>query len=47
MAVEERWVRLVRADAGGLRTNPAWDGLREEPEFQDLLKAVGLDVWPR
>lgn len=38
---------LVHADGGGLRTDPAWDGLREEPEFKELLKAVRLDVWPK
>lgn len=37
---------LVITDAGGLRTDPAWDGLREHPRFQALLRKVGLDVWP-
>ena len=32
--------------AGGLRTDPKLDELRDEPEFQELLKLAGLDVWP-
>ena len=38
---------LVTADKGGLRTDPAWDDLREESEFKELLKKVDLNVWPR
>ena len=30
------------ADHGGLRTDPAWDNLRNEPRFQALVKKVGL-----
>ncbi len=33
--------------AGGLHTDPKLDELREEPEFQELLKLAGLDVWPK
>ncbi len=32
---------------GGLRTDPAWDDLQDEPRFRALLKKVGLDRWPR
>jgi serine/threonine protein kinase/tetratricopeptide (TPR) repeat protein len=46
-AYEERSELLVQADDGGLRTDPAWDGLREEPRFSELLKKVGLDQWPK
>jgi tetratricopeptide (TPR) repeat protein len=46
-AVDDRCEFLVHADGGGLRTDPAWDHLREEPEFNELLKKVGLDVWPK
>jgi TolB-like protein len=46
-AVEDRCEWLVHADMGSLRTDPAWDNLREEPEFKKLLKEVGLDVWPK
>jgi hypothetical protein len=46
-AYEERSELLVQADDGGLRTDPAWDGLQAHPRFQALLKKVGLDVWPR
>jgi TolB-like protein len=46
-AVEEKSEFLVHADLGSLRTDPTWDGLREEPKFQELLKEVHLDVWPR
>jgi len=38
---------LLFADYGGLRTDPAWDDLKEEPRFKELLKKVGLDQWPR
>ena len=31
---------------GGLRTDPKLDELRDEPEFQELLKLARLDVWP-
>ena len=37
---------LVFADWGGLRTDPAWDGMQEHPRFRALLKRVGLDRWP-
>ncbi len=45
--VEDRAEEIVNADWGGLRTDPAWDDLGEEPQFQALLKQVGLDVWPK
>jgi tetratricopeptide (TPR) repeat protein len=38
---------LIIADWGGLRTDPAWDDLQNEPRFKELLKKVGLDQWPR
>jgi hypothetical protein len=31
---------------GGLRTDPKLDSLRNEPEFEELLKLAGLGVWP-
>lgn len=46
-AVEDRTEFLVHPDGSGLRTDPAWDRLRDEPEFKELLKKVGLDVWPK
>ncbi|MCK6501200.1 MAG: hypothetical protein L6Q38_17100, partial [Nitrospira sp.] len=45
-AESDRSEFLVLTDAGGLRTDPAWDGLQDHPRFQALLKKVGLDVWP-
>jgi hypothetical protein len=46
-AFEDQNEGLVNADLGGLRTDPAWDDLRDEPRFQVLLKKVGLDTWPK
>jgi hypothetical protein len=46
-ADEERSENLIVADWGGLRTDPAWDDLQNEPRFKELLKKVGLDQWPR
>jgi hypothetical protein len=46
-AVNDRSEFLVHPDEGGLRTDPIWDNLRGEPEFKELLKKVGLDVWPK
>ena len=37
---------LLGVLAGGLRTDPKLDELREEPEFQELLKLAGLDASP-
>jgi tetratricopeptide (TPR) repeat protein len=34
-------------EGGGLRTDPAWDNLKDEPRFKELLRKVGLDQWPR
>ena len=38
---------ILGDEGGGLRTDPAWDDLKEEPRFKELLKKVGLDQWPR
>jgi TolB-like protein len=38
---------LIFADYGGLRTDIAWDDLKGEPRFKELLKKTGLDMWPR
>jgi adenylate cyclase len=46
-AVADRAEQLVDADYGGLRTDPAWDVLQNEAKFHDLLKATGLNVWPK
>ncbi|MBE7499221.1 MAG: protein kinase [Verrucomicrobiales bacterium] len=46
-AVEDRAEEIVNADWGGLRTDPAWDDLQDEPRFQALLRRAGLDVWPK
>ena len=48
MADEDRSEYLFLGDlGGGLRTDPAWDDLKDEPRFKELLKKVGLDQWPR
>jgi len=48
-ACTDRSERLVNSDYGGLRTDPAWDGLRDDPQFEALCQRVGLgeDQWPR
>jgi tetratricopeptide (TPR) repeat protein len=45
----DRSERLVNSDYGGLRTDPAWDGLRDDPRFEALCQKVGLgkDHWPK
>jgi serine/threonine protein kinase/tetratricopeptide (TPR) repeat protein len=47
-ADRERSDYLIFGDiGGGLRTDFAWDDLKDEPRFKELLKKVGLDQWPR
>jgi tetratricopeptide (TPR) repeat protein len=48
-ACQQRSEFVVFAEvlAGGLRVDPKLDELRAEPEFQKILKLVGLDVWPK
>jgi hypothetical protein len=46
-AAEDRSELLIHPDGSGLRADPSWDGLRDEPEFQAVLKKVGMDVWPK
>jgi tetratricopeptide (TPR) repeat protein len=46
-AYEDRCEHLVNADSWGLRTDPGWKDLQAHPRFQELLKKVGLDVWPK
>jgi hypothetical protein len=46
-AADDKAEQLFNAFHGGLRTDPAWDNLHNEPRFQALLKKVGLDRWPR
>ena len=45
----DRSERLVNSDYGGLHTDPAWDGLRDDPRFEALCRraAWGKDQWPR
>jgi hypothetical protein len=38
---------FLGTNGGGLRTDPAWDELKEEPRFKALLKKLGFDQWPR
>jgi hypothetical protein len=48
-AYMDRSERLVNSDYGGLRTDPAWDDLRDDPRFEVLCQRVGMgqDQWPR
>ncbi|HEY5910046.1 MAG TPA: protein kinase [Verrucomicrobiae bacterium] len=40
---------LMFPDVGGLRTDPAWDGLQNEPRYRQLCDRLGLgkNQWPR
>ena len=48
-ACEDRSEYLVNTDMGGgnLRVNRAWDSLKTEPRFKELLRKTGLDKWPK
>ncbi|MFO1497569.1 MAG: protein kinase [Verrucomicrobiota bacterium] len=46
-AEQQKSEYLLFADLGGLRTDLAWKNLQDEPRFKELLKKVGLDIWPR
>jgi hypothetical protein len=48
-AVSYRSEYWVHSDFGGLRTDPAWDGLRDDPRFEALCEKVGMGKgqWPK
>jgi serine/threonine protein kinase/tetratricopeptide (TPR) repeat protein len=48
-AEADRSEYLLFADVGGLRTDPAWDGLQNEPRYWRLCERLGLgkNQWPR
>lgn len=48
-AYVDRSERLVNSDYGGLRTDPAWDDLRDDPRSEALCQKVGLggNQWPK
>lgn len=48
-AVEYKSAYVTHADWGGLRTDQAWEDLRDEPRFEEICRSVGLgkDQWPR
>ena len=48
-AIDYRSELIVFADFGGLRTDRAWDGLRDDPRFEELCRRVGMgkDQWPK
>jgi TolB-like protein len=48
-AEADRSEYLFFADFGGLRTDPAWDGLQSEPRYWQLCQRLGLgkNQWPR
>jgi len=48
-AYDDHSERLVNSDFGSLRTDPAWDNLRDDPRFEKLCQRVGLGKgqWPR
>ncbi len=40
--------RITGPDYGGLRTDHAWDGLRNDPRFEAICRRAGMgkDQWP-
>jgi len=48
-AVQYRSEYVVHADFGGLRTDPAWETLRDDPRFEALCRRVGMGQgqWPK
>lgn len=40
---------ITNPDYGGLRTDQAWDDLREDPRFEELCRRVGMGKgqWPK
>jgi tetratricopeptide (TPR) repeat protein len=48
-AERDRSEYLVNANFAGLRTDPIWDELQDEPRYWAICDAVGLgkDEWPR
>jgi len=48
-AIDYRSECIVHTEFGGLRTDPAWDNLREDPRFEALCRRVdmGKDQWPK
>ena len=40
---------IVTTDFGGLRTDLAWEGLRDDPRFEELCRRVGMGKgqWPK
>jgi serine/threonine protein kinase/TolB-like protein len=48
-AIDYRSELIVFADFGGLRTDRAWDGMRDDPRFEDLCRRVGMGKgqWPK
>ena len=48
-AIDYRSECIVHTEFGGLRTDPAWDRLRDDPRFEALCRRVGMgkDQWPK
>jgi tetratricopeptide (TPR) repeat protein len=48
-AIDYRSEYITSSDFGGLRTDPAWDGLREDPRFDEICRRVGMGKgqWPK
>jgi tetratricopeptide (TPR) repeat protein len=48
-AIDYRSELIVHTEFGGLRTDPAWDKLRDDPRFEALCQKVGMgkNQWPK
>jgi len=48
-AIDYHSESITSSDFGGLRTDPAWNGMRDDPRFEELCRRVGMgkNQWPK